>query len=182
MTLVNRTRRLALVAGLLLVGLAAISPTLGSDAGVNIVDKSFSPATITVAQGTTVTWTVTKAIGEPHTVTSGKLGDKDLGSAFNSQTTDPNLSKLKDVGGTFAFTFDKPGTYDYLCTVHSTEMTGQVIVLTPGQTPPATTAPTAAPVESGIPAEKKLLGAGILVVTLVILFGSAIVWRRMNPA
>ena len=33
-----------------------------------------------------------------------------------------------------------------------------------------------------IPADRKLLAAGILGATLVILFGAAAVWRRMNPA
>jgi len=36
--------------------------------------------------------------------------------------------------------------------------------------------------EAGIPIENRLIGASILVVTLVILFGAALVWRRMNPA
>jgi hypothetical protein len=33
-----------------------------------------------------------------------------------------------------------------------------------------------------VPTENKLIGAAILVVTLVVLFGAAWFYRRMNPA
>jgi plastocyanin len=184
MTFVHRIWRLGLVAGLLLVALAAISPALAAGGSVNIVDKTFDPPTITVGQGETVTWTVTKAIGEPHTVTSGKSSDADKGSLFDSSKSDPDLSKLKEVGGTFSFTFATAGTYDYFCTIHA-GMTGQVIVLAPGQSAPA--GPTATPEPAagageGIAPERRLIGAAILVVTLVVLFGAAMLYRRMNPA
>ena len=103
---------------------------------MSIVDKSFQPAQIVVAQGDTVTWTVAQSIGEPHTVTSKKTDTLAQGAAFDSSTTDPGLSKLKDNGATFQFTFKDAGTFDYMCTVHP-EMTGQVLVLAPGQSPPA---------------------------------------------
>ncbi|MEO5703365.1 MAG: plastocyanin/azurin family copper-binding protein [Candidatus Limnocylindrales bacterium] len=180
MTFVHRTWRLGLVAAFLAIAAAAITPALGATIGVAISDKQFDPAQSVVAQGDTVTWTVAKAIGEPHTVTSGKPADADKGSVFNSQTGDPDLAKLKDVGGTFSFTFDKAGTYAYYCVVHQVEMTGVVVVLAPGQSPP----PAASPGEShgGVPAENKLIGAAILIFTLVLLFGAAAVYRRMNPA
>lgn len=180
MTFVHRTWRLGLVAALLLIAAAAISPVLGAAAGVSIADKHFDPASIVIAQGDTVTWTVTKSINEPHTVTSGKPADADKGSAFNSQTSDPGLSKLKDNGATFAFTFEKPGAYPYYCAVHPVDMTGEVVVLAPGQSAP----PAAAPGEAheAVPTQNKLIGAGILIVTIVILFGAAWLYRRMNPA
>jgi plastocyanin len=178
MTLVHRTWRLVLACGLLLVAVAAISPALAADVGVSIVGKSFQPAQIVVAQGTTVTWTVTQSIGEPHTVTSKKTDTQAQGAAFDSSTTDPGLSKLKDNGGTFQFTFKDAGTFDYMCTVHP-EMTGTVVVLAPGQSPPAA-APGGGEAAGAI--DRKVIAAGILVVTLVVLFGAAIVWRRMNPA
>lgn len=179
MTFTHRTWRFALIGGLLLVGLAAISPALGADVGVSIAGKKFDPGKIVVAQGTTVTWTVTQGIGEPHTVTSKKSGDTAQGALFDSQTTDPDLSKLKANGGTFQFTFKDAGTFDYLCIVHP-EMTGEVVVLAPGQTPPPADASGGS--EGAISADSKLIGAGILVATLVVLFGAAWVWRRMNPA
>ena len=177
MTFVHRSWRAVLVVGVLLVGLAAISPVLGADVGVSIAGKKFDPADIVVAQGTTVTWTVTQGIGEPHTVTSKKVGDTKQGALFDSQATDPNLANLKANGGTFSFTFKDAGTFAYLCAVHP-EMTGTIVVLAPGQTPPPT---TSAAGDGGSP-DRKLIAAGILVVTLVVLFGAATVWRRMNPA
>lgn len=178
MTLVHRTWRLALIGGLL-VALTVISPALASDVSVSIAGKKFDPDRIVVAQGTTVTWTVTQAIGEPHSVTSKKTDTQKQGAIFDSQATDPNLTKLKDQGATFQFTFNDAGVFDYTCVVHP-EMTGQVVVLAPGQSPPA--AESANGGEAAAIADRKLIGAGILLVTLVVLFGAAMVWRRMNPA
>jgi plastocyanin len=179
MTLVHRIWRLALIGGLLVVGLAVIAPALAADVGVSIAGKAFNPDKIVVAQGTTVTWTITQAIGEPHTVTSKKTATQAEGAIFDSQTTDPGLSKLKDQGATFQFTFKDPGTFEYMCVIHA-GMTGQVVVLAPGQSPPAAE-PTTGGEGAGI-ADRKLIGAGILLVTLIVLFGAAMVWRRMNPA
>lgn len=173
MTLVHRIGRLGLLAATLLIAAVAVSPVLAATIGVSIEDKQFTPAEIVVAQGDTVTWTVAKAIGEPHTVTSGNSADADKGSVFDSQKGDADLAKLKEVGGTFSFTFDKAGTYAYFCAVHSS-MTGKVVVLAPGEKAVAS--------EGGVPTQNKLIGAAILVITLVVLFGAAAVYRRTNPA
>jgi plastocyanin len=175
---VRRSWKIALAAGLLLVALAAISPALAADVGVSIVGKTFNPSQIVVAQGTTVTWTVTQAIGEPHTVTSKAENGQAQGAVFDSQKDDPNLTKLKDNGATFQFTFSNPGTYDYMCIVHS-GMNGTVVVLAPGQSPPAASSGGG---EASAGVDRKVIAAGILVVALVVLFGAAIAWRRMNPA
>jgi hypothetical protein len=60
-------------------------------------------------------------------------------------------------------------------------MSGEVVVLEAGQ--------SAAPGEgegeleaTQIPAERRLLAGGVLLVAIVIMFGAAAVWRRMNPA
>jgi plastocyanin len=174
MSFVHRTRRLVLGAGLLLVTLGLVAPVLAATVAVNIDGKTFSPAEIVVHEGDTVTWTVTTAMGEAHTVTSGKPGDADKGAVFDSQKGDPDLALLKDAGGWFSVEFDKAGTYAYYCVVHPVDMTGEVVVLAPGEAP--------GEAEAGIPVERRLIGGGILVVTLVVLFGAAIVWRRMNPA
>lgn len=172
MTFVHRTWRLGLVVATLLVAAAAISPVLAATINVSIVDKQFDPPKLVVAQGSTVTWTVKKAIGEPHTVTSGKPSDTDTGAVFDSHKDDANLTKLKDVDGSFSFTFDKAGMYAYFCSVHQS-MTGEVVVLAPGESPGAS---------EGVPAQNKLIAAAILVITLAVLFGAAAVYRRMNPA
>lgn len=176
MTFSQRTRRFALGAGLLLVIALGAAPALAADQVVSIVDLAFEPSELTIAEGDKVTWTVTKSIGAPHSVTSGKLNETNAGSAFDS-----GVEGLKDVDQTFEHTFDAAGVYDYFCTVHPVDMTGQVIVLAPGQTAPAV-APPPSEVETGIPMERRLLGAGILAITLIVCFGGAMMWRRMNPA
>lgn len=174
MTFVHRIRRVGLVAAIVLVAAAAISPVLGATIGVSIAGRQFEPARIVVAQGDTVTWTVTKSIGEPHTVTSGKPIDAVKGEAFDSQKTDADLTKLKDDGGTFSVTFDKAGTYEYFCVVHAADMTGEVVVLAPGESP--------GQADEGVPLERRLLGGGVVLLTLVVLFGAAWVYRRTNRA
>ncbi len=86
------------------------TPPSSSAASVQISGFAFSPATLTVAKGTTVTWTNADSV--PHTVTSA-TGAFDSGSLSN--------------GKTFSFTFNQAGTYAYRCNIH-TSMTGQVIV------------------------------------------------------
>ena len=77
---------------------------------VKIDNFSFSPATITVPAGTTVRWTNRDDI--PHTVVS----DKEI---FKSKTLDTDDQ--------FSYSFTKPGTYDYFCSIHP-KMTGKVVV------------------------------------------------------
>jgi LPXTG-motif cell wall-anchored protein len=80
------------------------------DMTVSIQDFSFDPGQISVAPGTKVTW-----VNEgqaPHTSTA------DDGS-WDSGTLQP--------GDDFSFTFDKPGTYTYHCSVHP-QMTASVKV------------------------------------------------------
>src|ERR1700688_4207171 len=72
-----------------------------SSAEVKIDNFRFGPAAISVAAGTTVTWTNRDDI--PHTVVSE---DK----AFKS--------KVMDTDEKFSFTFAKAGTYSYFCSVH----------------------------------------------------------------
>ncbi len=98
--------------------LAAWSPVIPADAqqspakaaDVKIDNFSFGPAAVTVPVGTTITWTNHDDI--PHTVTS-------TDGAFKS--------KVLDTDEKFTFTFDKPGTYPYFCTIHP-KMTGKVVV------------------------------------------------------
>ena len=90
---------------------ATTTTTSGSGNAVTITTDSsgsfaFSPATLTVKVGTTVTWTnMTQA---PHTVTS------DDGKTFDSGSSNP----ISPSGGTFSFTFSKAGTFAYHCQIH----------------------------------------------------------------
>jgi plastocyanin len=160
-------------AGILVALLAVAVPVLAAQVGVSIVGKSFQPSNITIVQGDTVTWTVTQAIGEPHSVTSGHPGDPNAGSQFDSGI------KLQSNGDSYQFTFDTPGTYPYFCRVHPAEMTGVIVVLAPGQTPAGSGA-GAASEPGGVTGQTRLIAATILVITLLVLFGFAWLYRRVN--
>lgn len=81
-----------------------------ANAEVKIDNFVFGPQTITVPVGTTVTWVNKDDI--PHTVVS---------------TDGVFKSKVRDTDEKFSYTFDKPGTYSYYCSVHP-KMTGKVVV------------------------------------------------------
>jgi YVTN family beta-propeller protein len=82
----------------------------GGGARISIANFAFAPATLTVAAGETVTWM--NEDGAPH-----GLAYKD-----GARGVDPLLP-----GASFSRTFDKPGTYDYICSVHP-YMSGRVVV------------------------------------------------------
>jgi plastocyanin len=167
--------RIAVAAPVLFVLAVAVAPVLAADSAVGIVGKAFEPATITISQGDTVTWTVNQAIGEPHSVTSGSPST-DSGKVFDSGIN------LKDNGQSFQFTFKDPGEYAYYCEVHPTEMTGKVVVLAEGASPPPSIEPPPSEEHTGVPADRRLLAGSILVIAIVLMFGAAALWRRMNPA
>ena len=86
------------------------TPPQAASAEVKVDNFSFGPATLTVAVGTTVTWTNRDDI--PHTVVS---------------TDKVFKSKVLDTDEKFSFTFAKAGTYPYFCSIHP-KMTGSVVV------------------------------------------------------
>ena len=86
---------------------AAVAP---QEVQVAIQDFAFSPQVLEIPVGTTVTWTNNDT--SQHTATAN---DGSFDSGILAQ------------GGTFSFTFDTPGTYDYICSLHP-NMTGQIVV------------------------------------------------------
>lgn len=116
----RRSVSVAILAGALALGIGALGAGQANFAAkaqqkqeskeVKIDNFSFSPADLTVPAGTTVTWTNRDDI--PHTVRS---------------TDDVFKSKVLDTDEKFSFTFSKPGTYAYFCSIHP-KMTGKVIV------------------------------------------------------
>ena len=78
---------------------------------VDIQGFAFNPDTITIAKGTTVTWT-NKDISAQHTVT-------EINNAFSSETLNE--------GQTYTHTFNEAGTFEYQCHIHP-NMKGNVIV------------------------------------------------------
>jgi len=89
---------------------AAAGDSAPATTDVKIDNFSFTPQTITVKAGSTITWTNRDDI--PHTVTSTE-------SVFKSKTLDTDDK--------FTTTLTKPGTYSYFCSIHP-KMTGKVIV------------------------------------------------------
>jgi plastocyanin len=151
-------RRLALTAGslALMVGIGA-GPALAADRIVTISGFSYSPNTVTVNVGDTVTWTNQDA--SAHTATSS--------GNFNTGNIAQNASK--------SVTFNSAGTFDYICTIHPT-MQGTVVVRAAGggAAPNTDMAPTGA-VDDGGPIAPLLAILG-----LVMLVGTFAVERLLR--
>jgi plastocyanin len=93
--------------------LAAASAAAAAEPPATVVlakEFMFAPTALTVAAGSTVTWT--NQDDEPHTVVSEA-------GLFRSGALDTNES--------FSFRFDKPGTYRYTCSIHP-RMVGTIVV------------------------------------------------------
>jgi plastocyanin len=90
--------------------LAAVNP-----AEIAIVNFAFTPKTLTVARGTTVTWD--NKDEEPHNIVD--VPDGKQPRKFRSQAVDG--------GEKYTFTFTDPGTYKYICSIHP-HMEGTVVV------------------------------------------------------
>jgi plastocyanin len=88
---------------------AAAAEKVGG-AKVSIANFTFTPAEITIAPGETVTWT--NDDGAPH------------GLEYADGAAGTNLLLP---GASFSRQFDRPGTYDYNCSVHP-YMAGRVVV------------------------------------------------------
>ena len=83
-------------------------PAAGAE--VKIANFTFAPADLTVAVGTQVTWTNRDDI--PHNVVNDDASIK---------------SKVLDTDDKFTYTFTKPGTYAYFCSIHP-RMKGTIVV------------------------------------------------------
>ena len=79
---------------------------------VTISNFSFTPASITVKKGTTVTWTNQDSVAHTVVETDGQTG--------------PHSQDLAN-GASYSFTYSTTGTFQYHCSVHP-EMTGRVVV------------------------------------------------------
>jgi plastocyanin len=75
---------------------------------ITIKDFAFNPGTLTVKQGTKVTWTNQDSM--IHKIKSDTFNSSDLNQ-----------------GDKFEFTFDKKGSFDYVCGIHPS-MSGKIVV------------------------------------------------------
>ena len=111
----SRSRLLLSAASLaLLLWGTTAGPSLAGAANATTIvlarDFMFAPTAMTVAAGSTVTWT--NKDQEPHTVVS-------IDGLFRSGALDTNDS--------FSFRFDKSGSYRYTCSIHP-QMVGTIQV------------------------------------------------------
>ena len=95
------------------VATTATTVLSGGSNSIAIKNFAFSPATLTIKTGTTVTWI--NGDGAVHQVTS----DSGTPVVFTSDT----LAN----GASYHFTFTEPGIYTYHCTIHPS-MKGTIIV------------------------------------------------------
>jgi amicyanin len=116
----SNTMRSAIVAAALGAATAAVlaavvlpghAQTAAPVSAVSIDNFTFTPPSLTVKAGTTVTWINKDDI--PHGIASSN-------NAFTK-------SKALDTDDSYSFTFTTPGTYQYFCYVHP-HMTGTIVV------------------------------------------------------
>ena len=80
-----------------------------TSSAIDVRDNSFSPTPTTVPAGTTVTWTW-------------------RGVASHDVTFSSTEKSAVQTSGTYQRQFTAAGTYDYLCSVHGSAMSGRIIV------------------------------------------------------
>jgi plastocyanin len=100
-----------LAVGLLVAGCGSKDegPPVATTSVRMVKSYRFEPKTIQVRAGDTVTWT--NEDNFTHTVEVDGQEDHKVGK-----------------GESFSIKFDEPGTYYYVCTLHSQDMDGEVIV------------------------------------------------------
>jgi plastocyanin len=101
---------------------ASTPSSSGGGTGVAIANYAFTPQTLTVKAGTTVTWTNKDSV--PHNVISA------TNMSTSATTTSAFASGNFNQRQTFTFTFSKPGAYYYECSIHAAmpAMHGKIIV------------------------------------------------------
>jgi len=125
----TRTTRLSLA--LALVGLVvalATGPVAAADGSVSIEGFAFSPSTVTVKVGDSVTWTNHDATAHTATADDDSFDTEQLGNGESS-----------------TLTFSTAGSFAYHCAIHP-QMNGTLVVEAAATAAPSATAePTAAP-------------------------------------
>jgi plastocyanin len=111
--------RRSLVLGAVILGLLPVTAGAGSPARpklVSVADFYFGPDRITINEGGTVKWIWAATNTYPHDVhlKQGPKGLSHKGSYSTKTTAVTNAS--------FKRTFETPGTYRFICTIHPTQM------------------------------------------------------------
>lgn len=102
----------------------ATPSTPAAPSTVTVENNAFTPATLTVAPGSTVTWTWdTCTTGyDPYGGSTSTCVDHSVVWDAGG-TSSPTQSQ-----GTYSRTFSTAGTYNYHCAIHGTAMSGKVVV------------------------------------------------------
>ena len=122
MRLVTRLLGLGLIGTVAILGCA--SPA-GPPKAITVKNFAFTPASLEIAKGTTVTWTNEDTF--PHTVTTG-IAPPTFPPLPSGASPTPFPSLASGDGRvnsgpieptkTFSFTFNEAGTFNYFCGVH----------------------------------------------------------------
>lgn len=124
-------KRAAGLALFLLLGACSSGPEATEAAGaeIRVANIAYSPASLDISVGDTVTWT-SEDEGVRHTVTSGRPAGETVPGVSEGEAAKPDGTfdgALDDAGATFTFTFDAAGSYAYFCDVHPS-MTAEINV------------------------------------------------------
>jgi plastocyanin len=95
-------------------------------------DKAFKPSDVNIKVGDTVVWTNNDPV--IHTIVEGSPSLPSPASTIRPEASTTSMgfqSGFLNQGMTFKHTFDKPGTFNYYCSVHPT-MIGKVVVVLSG--------------------------------------------------
>jgi plastocyanin len=145
-----------------------------ASASVSMAGRAFSPSTITIAAGGSVTFR--NDDDRAHTVTASD-------GAFNSSTIGE--------GGSWKRTFKAAGTFSYLCAIHP-EMTGKVVVkgsgaggsaTAPAPSPKPTPTPTPKPAaDAAVGVDAEIVDFAFSPADLSVPLGSTVTWRNAGEA
>lgn len=133
----NRSGLLAvLVVALTITWPAFTAVALGANRAVSIINFSYQPKVVQINVGDTITWTNNDIA--PHSAT-------EVNGAWDTGVMNPaNPPQSRTL------TFNVPGTFNYICSIHGPSMSGTVTVV--GQAPPPTVpAPVPTPAPTPVP-------------------------------
>jgi plastocyanin len=164
----TRYRGRIVVGGATSGGGSSKGPAPALSPSVSMAGRAFSPGTVTIAAGDSVTFR--NDDDRAHTVTAND-------GAFNSGTIGE--------GGSWKRTFKQAGTFSYLCAIHP-EMTGKVVVkgtssaATPKPKPSPTPKPVSKPTATGVDAE--IRDFAFAPPSISVPLGSTVTWRNTGAA
>ena len=134
-------RAAAIAAGIAAVGALALpavtsaEPQFKKTSTVKVADDFYSPVDLNIKQNDTINWKWDPSNTNTHNVvlTKGPKGVKKGCPTKGKDAYSPLISKCNKsgsgaIGIKFKKKFDVAGKYDFICTIHPTQMTMEVVV------------------------------------------------------